>query len=197
MKSRFLTSEELRRLESVAVRDEWLPLRVAVVTGLRIGDVLKLRPSDFCFRGVRYRAQKTGKEGHANLDDDLILALYRSSRGTRWCFPSPRNPKEHLTRQAAWARIKRAAKRAGVNPVGVSPHSLRKVFAVDLLRKTNLGEVQKALQHDRIDTTELYALADWATGENAALPLTRQDLPLIVGQILALLGIKVDGGLKL
>lgn len=197
MRTRYLTPDEVKKLAKAAKGEEWLPLAVAVSTGLRIGDVLKIRPSDFVRHGVRYRAQKTGKLGHAPLTDELILALYHSSAGSRWCFPSPKDRRQHLTRQAAWARMKRACKRAGVDPSGVSPHSLRKVFAVELLRKTNLAEVQKALQHDRIDTTELYALADWATGDNAALPLTRGDLPRIVGQILSLFGISLDGGLKL
>lgn len=197
MKTRYLTPDEVRRLAAASSAEEWLPLRVAVETGLRIGDVLKIRAGDFVRGGVRYRAQKTGKLGRAALSDELVLALYRSSRGTRWCFPSPRDSRRHLTRQACWARMKRAAKRAGVDPLGVSPHSLRKVFAVELLRRSNLGEVQRALQHDRLDTTELYALADWATGSNAELPLTRGDLPRIVGQILALFGISLDGGMKL
>lgn len=197
MKTRYLTPDEVKRLSKAAKGDEWLPLAVAVSTGLRIGDVLKLRPGDFLRHGVRYRAQKTGKRGHARLGGELILALYRSSAGTRWCFPSPRDSRQHLTRQAAWARMKRACQRAGVDPRGVSPHSLRKVFAVELLRETNLAEVQKALQHDRVDTTELYALADWATGDNAGKPLTRGDLPVIVGQILSLFGISLDGGMKL
>lgn len=197
MRTRYLTADEVRKLAKAVREEEWLPLAVAVSTGLRIGDVLKIRPSDFVRHGVRYRAQKTGKSGHVALDDKLMLALYRSSAGSQWCFPSPKDRRRHLTRQTAWARMKRACKRAGVDPVGVSPHSLRKVFAVELLRKTNLAEVQKALQHERIDTTELYALADWATGSNAELPLTRGDLPRIVGQILSLFGISLDGGLKM
>ena len=197
MRARYLTPDELERLRKSARGGEWLPLAVAVSTGLRIGDVLKIRPGDFTSRGIRYRAEKTGKCGYAPISDDLRRLLYRSSRGTRWIFPSPKDSRRHLTRQAAWSRMKRACKRAGVDPVGVSPHALRKVFAVELLRKTNIAEVQKALQHDRIDTTELYALADWATGGNAALPLTRGDLPRIVGQVLSIFGIRLDGGFKL
>ena len=192
-----MTADEVRRLRGTLSESEWLPLEVAALTGLRIGDVLKMRPGDFLRGGVRYTAEKTGKTGHVPLEDELLLRLYKSSRGTRWVFPSPKNPDKHLTRQAVWARMKKACKAAGIDPRGVAPHSLRKVFAVELLRKTNLAEVQKALQHDRVDTTELYALADWSTGDNASLPLTRGDLPRIVGQILSLFGISLDGGMKM
>lgn len=192
MRARYLTEDEIAALAGVNPA-AWLPFVVGAKTGLRIGDVLTIRPVDIYANGIRYVAQKTGKGGKAPLDVDTICDLLANAKRSQWCFPSPRDPRKHLTRQAAWARVKRACKRAGVDPRGVSPHSFRKVFAVGLLHKTNLAEVQKALQHDRVDTTELYALADWATGENAKLPLTRGDLPLLVGQILSTLGYGVDG----
>lgn len=192
MKARYLTPDEVERLRE-ANPVAWLPFEIASATGLRIGDVLKIRVSDITPRGVRFVAQKTGKRGEAFVTESQKLSLMRSSRGGRWCFPSPADKRKHLTRQAAWARLKRASERAGVDPRGVSPHSFRKVFAVELLHRTNLAEVQKALQHDRADVTEIYALADWATGSNAALPLTRGDLPLLVGQILSILGYGIDG----
>lgn len=192
MRARYLTEDEIAALAGVNPA-AWLPFVVGAKTGLRIGDVLTIRPVDVYAYGVRYVAQKTGKSGKAALDPDTICDLLANAKRSQWCFPSPRDPRKHLTRQAAWARVKRACKLAGVDPRGVSPHSFRKVFAVGLLHKTNLAEVQKALQHDRTDTTELYALADWATGENAKLPLTRGDLPLLVGQILSTLGYGVDG----
>lgn len=192
MRARYLTDEEISLLTSVSP-SLWLPFIVGAKTGLRIGDVLKIRPTDIYCGGVRYVAQKTGKEGRAALDTDTLCALLSGTKGAPWCFPSPRDPMRHLTRQAAWSRVKSACRRAGVDPRGVSPHSFRKVFAVGLLHKTNIAEVQKALQHDRNDTTGLYAFADWATGENAKKPLTRGDLPLLVGQILSTLGYGVDG----
>ena len=187
-----MTKTEIDKLRAVAP-SLWLPFRIAELTGLRIGDVLKIRPGDVRKGGFVYTAQKTGKRGFAALPDELIVALLRSSRLSRWCFPSPKDASKHLTRQAAWARVKRACEKAGVDPRGVSPHSFRKVFAVDLLGRSSLSEVQKALQHDRSTTTELYALSDWATGDNALVPLTRGDMLLIVGQILSILGYGVDG----
>ena len=40
-----------------------LALRTSLETGLRIGDVLKMRPADIQGRTITYTAQKTGKAG--------------------------------------------------------------------------------------------------------------------------------------
>ena len=43
----------------------------------------------------------------------------------------------------------------------MAPHSLRKVYAVDLLeRYGDIGRVQRALNHSSIETTLIYAMAD-------------------------------------
>lgn len=185
MRSRYLEEKELADLEEAA-GSEWLPLAVALCTGLRVGDVLKIRPEDLTPEGVRYVAEKTGKEGFAQLPPSLLRQL-RENAGEGWCFPSPRAAGKHLTRQAAWQRIKRAAARVGIDPAGVSPHALRKCFAVERLRAEGLGAVQRALQHDRPGTTELYALSDWLTGANADKPLLRRDIPILATKIAELL----------
>ena len=73
-------------------------------------------------------------------------------------------------------------------PEGISPHSMRKVFAVELYREKGFRAVQEALQHANCATTEIYSFADWSTGENADLPLKRKDLQLIVKLVLEALG---------
>jgi len=65
-----------------------------------------------------------------------------------------------LYRQAVWADVKRAA-RAFRLPQNVAPHSLRKVYAVELLeRYGDIQRVQRALNHSSIETTLIYAMAD-------------------------------------
>lgn len=185
MQSKYLEAREIAALRREA-GEEWLPLEVALRTGLRIGDVLKIRPEDLTPQGVIYTAEKTGKKGFAALPPDIIEALRKNTRGA-WCFPSPRAAGKHLTRQAAWQRIKRAAQRAGVEARGVSPHALRKSFAVERMHTSGLRAVQAALQHDRAGVTEIYALSDWLTGENASKPLLRRDLQAIATKIAELL----------
>ena len=184
MLSRYIESGELSKIREAAGPD-WLPLSVALLSGLRVGDVVKMRRADVRAGGVYYVAQKTGKAGFSRLPDKVCAQL-RDGPGA-WCFPSPKRRGEHLTRQAVWQRLKRAAKKAGVDPEGVSPHALRKVYAVEHLKTEGIEAVQAALQHDRKNVTEIYALSDWLTGENAEKPLLRRDLMAIATKIADLL----------
>ena len=139
------------------------------------------------YDGIHFTAQKTGKRGLAPISEDLRRALRRGKAGD-WLFPSPYKIDRHLTRQAVWERIKRGAKVAGVDLEGVSPHALRKSFAVELYREKGFKAVQAALQHRNAATTEIYSFADWSTGENADKPLCRRDLQLVVKMVLEALG---------
>lgn len=195
MRARYLSQEEIDRLSAVSTPEIWLPLRVAASTGLRVGDVVSLQRWQLRGDGVVYRAQKTGKWGFAPLSHTLARTLQRRCSGV-WVFPKKLG-RGHLTRQAVWSRVKKACERAGVDPRGVSPHSFRKFFAVDLLARTNLETVKNALQHSNVYVTELYAFSDWSTGDNALLSVKRCDIPIIIGQILPILEEHIDKKLKI
>lgn len=186
MKSKYIETTELEKLRAMLAEEAWLPLWVSLETGLRIGDVVKLRRQNLQADGLHYKAQKTGKNGVARVSAELRRELSR--RRGKWLFPSPYKAGKHITRQCAWARIKAACKKAGIDPDGVSPHSLRKVFAVELYREKGFRAVQDALQHQSAATTEIYSFADWSTGENAELPLRRKDMQLLVKMVIEALG---------
>lgn len=185
MKSTYLDSATVEALREHLDITSWLPLWVSLETGLRVGDVVRLKPRNVQADGIHYRAEKTGKYGVAKISEKLRKALPKKGK---WLFPSPTRIGKHITRQAVWARVKAAAKRSGVEADGVSPHSLRKVFAVELYREKGFGAVKEALQHANSATTEIYSFADWSTGKNADLPLTRKDLQLVVKMCLEALG---------
>lgn len=153
---------------------------------MRIGDVVALPRAALDGNVITYVAAKTGKPGKAVISDELAADVRRGA-SKKWLFPSPYKRGQHLTRQAVWARLKRASERAAVDARGVSPHSLRKSYAVRLCRESGLGAVRVALQHERNDTAELYALSDWLTGENAKKALLREDLGVIVDKIIEVL----------
>ena len=89
----------------------------------------------------------------------IQVTSIRAQAGPEWAFPGKR-PGTHKTRQAVWADVKRAA-RAFRLPQNVAPHSLRKVYAVELLeRYGDIQRVQRALNHSSIETTLIYAMAD-------------------------------------
>lgn len=186
MKSKYIDQTELVKLRAMLAEEAWLPLWVSLETGLRIGDVVKLRKSNLQADGLHYKAQKTGKNGVAAISADLRRKL--TARRGKWLFPSPYKKGEHITRQAAWARVKAACKRAGIDAEGISPHSMRKVFAVELYRKKGFKAVKEALQHNSSATTEIYSFADWSTGKNAEVPLKRKDLQLVVQMVIEALG---------
>lgn len=185
MKSKYIDTPELQALREHLDFNSWLPLWVALETGLRVGDVVKLRVANLKEDGLHYRAEKTKKNGVANISAALRKHLRKKGK---WLFPSPYKTGQHITRQCVWARIKKACERAGLQAEGISPHSLRKVFAVELYRERGFKAVQEALQHSNSATTEIYSFADWSTGSSAELPLKRKDLQLIVKMVLEALG---------
>ncbi|MBQ8146996.1 MAG: tyrosine-type recombinase/integrase [Clostridia bacterium] len=185
MKSRFLDENEIKSLKNASTKEAFLPLLISLETGLRIGDVVALRVADVKPDGIHYKSKKTGKKGIAAISCATRKLLNKKGK---WLFPSPYKVGQHLTRQAVWSRLKRLAKNVDIELEGVSPHSMRKVFAVELYRKKGFKAVQEALQHNYASTTEIYSFADWNTGDNANLPLKRRDLQLIVKMVLEALG---------
>lgn len=126
-------------------------------TGLRVGDVLSLRTNDLK-RQFYIREAKTGKRRRVGLTDQLLEEI-RAQAGPVWAFPG-RRPGTHRTRQAVWADMKRAA-RAFRLPQNVGTHSLRKVYAVQLLHKYgDIERVRRALNHGGLSVTLIYAMAD-------------------------------------
>lgn len=186
MKSKYITDEEVKKIRKSMSEEAWLPFWVSLETGLRVGDVVKLRKENLKADGLHYKAQKTKKNGVAKISANLTAEL-KKKKG-KWLFSSPYKPGKHITRQCVWARVKTACKRAGVELDGISPHAFRKVFAVELYREKGFTAVKEALQHSNSLTTEVYSFADWNTGENASKPLTRRDLQLVVRMVLEALG---------
>lgn len=135
-----------------------LVCRVCVATGLRVGDVVALR-TDQLARQFWITEQKTGKRRRVNLTDDLLRQL-RQQAGREWVFQGSRSPQRHRTRQAVWHDVKRAAKAFRL-PQNVGVHSLRKVYAVETLKRSkgNVGRVQRALNHSDAATTMVYAMS--------------------------------------
>ena len=157
MKTEYLFEKEVDRVLALLTPENRLVLRVALATGLRIGDVLALKP-DQLKPHFWVTESKTGKRRQVGLREPLLSDL-KVYAGRWWVFPG-RDPRKHRTRQAVWKDVKRAAVALRL-PQNVAPHSIRKVYAVDLLHKYgDIAKVQRALNHSNAAVTLVYAMAD-------------------------------------
>lgn len=185
MRSKYIDKNTVDKLRRSMVNEEWLPLRISLETGLRIGDVVSLKRTALKRKDgsyfLRTAAQKTGKLGDFPISDSLAEVL-KVRKGT-FIFPSY-GKTGHLTRQAAWSRMKTAAHRLGINADGISPHSLRKCFAVALRHQAGIEAVKKALQHSSSAVTRVYAYADTVLQFDSDEPIRWRDVELIVDYIL-------------
>lgn len=144
------------------VPDNANAVRVSLITGLRIGDVLALKQADVDQSGVvRTVCDKTSKPFEGEIPSGFAREIKRRAGNSVWIFPSPspRRMGKPRTRQAVWRDIKRAAKICAVSR-NVTPHTARKVYAVDKFKKNGLEAAQTSLQHDRLATTLIYAFSD-------------------------------------
>ena len=157
MRTEYLLEKEVERVLDLLTYENRLVLRVLLHTGLRISDALLLRPEQLR-PNFWITEQKTGKRRQIGLPEPLLSDL-SDNCGTVWVFPGA-DPRKHRSRQAVWKDVKRAAKAMRL-PQNVAPHSARKVYAVDLLRRYgDIKRVQRALNHNCEIVTLIYAMAD-------------------------------------
>lgn len=125
--------------------------------GLRISDIVKLRPCDIVRDGERYHLeiveQKTGKRRVFTVP--LVIAQYienyclRNGIGSRdLIFP--------ITERAVQKQLKLVCDYLGYE--GISTHSFRKWYATEICKANgyDIALVQRLLQHSSASTTQRY-----------------------------------------
>ena len=143
--------------------------------GLRVGEVVRLKPSDLDpERGlVRVSRGKGRKDRYTLLAQRAVEAvgIYRDAYSTdRWLFPGDR-PGRHLTTRSVQRIVKNAAAAAGIEK-RVTAHTLRHSFATHLLEGgTNLRIIQELLGHQSSRTTQIYTHVAQSTIESVRSPL--------------------------
>ena len=152
---------------------------IALETGLRCGDILKLNKQDFFSEGskyfIRFTAQKTKKEdvrriskvafmqaNNAINDRVFYNPIYKCQYSSNWV-------NRGLRKVFRSEYIK--AQNQGLN---ISAHSLRKSIGLLIYESAGLETVRALLQHDSYDTTKAY------------LNVTKTELNEKVGNILGL-----------
>jgi integrase/recombinase XerD len=164
---RFLTEEEIESLMAApdvssdeGIRDRAL-LEIMYATGVRVSEVIGLRTSDVDIHsGLVACHGKGNKERRVPIGKSAIHWLQQYLR-VRKRLGNESKPQmflhrgRALTRQNAWAIIKKHAATAGVPEI--SPHTLRHSFATHLLQHgADSRSVQALLGHSDISTTQIY-----------------------------------------
>lgn len=157
MRTEYLLQREVELVLDLLTVENRLLARLLLHTGLRVGDALELRPEQLR-PNFWITEQKTGKRRQVGIPEPLLSDL-REAAGKWWVFPGA-DPRKHRTRQALWKDVKRAARACRLT-ANAAPHSLRKVYAVELLeRYGDIDRVRRALNHGGIEVTMIYAMAD-------------------------------------
>lgn len=138
-------------------------ITIAALSGLRIGEIVKLRGEDVdLVAGTIYSLRKGGLEHTVPMHPDLI-ALARTYPRVGWWFPSPYKNRKfpdgggHILMKSASDRVSHAIRSAGITDTRLTGHSLRHYYATVLLANgANLRVVQEMLGHASLATTQLY-----------------------------------------
>lgn len=160
MRSEWIPRGEMVHILASLCPENRLACEISLATGLRINDVLALTPQKVRKQRFTLREEKTGKTRLIRLPKELVDRALACS-GQHYIFEGRLDGRKHRTRQAVFKDLKRACKAFGVKE-HLSPHSLRKVFAVEEFTRSggNLKKVQKLLNHDSEAVTMLYAMAN-------------------------------------
>ncbi len=172
-----LTQDEVNVLIESTDREkkEWMRLRdramfeLLYATGLRVSELLSLRPGDFNYQYQFLRTiGKGNKERLVPFHDEAAVRVKEYLRRARpeVCknaetevlfvnrFGKP------LSRMGFWKILKKYALMAGIT-AELTPHTLRHSFATHLLeRGIDLRVLQELLGHVSITTTEIYTHID-------------------------------------
>ena len=146
--------------------------------GLRGGEVLAMTLDDLDWeRGEIVVRGKGQRWERLPLPKDVGEALVRYLRyvrpacSTRTVFIRMKAPRHGLRLSAICCVVRRALKRAGLNPDFKGAHLLRHSLATHMLRRgASLGEIGQLLRHRQPTTTQIYAKVDIKRLRRIALP---------------------------
>ena len=147
---------EVRRLLE-ACRDllDALIGSLLVETGIRVSEMLSLRPVDVDLEGGRLRVY--GKYGKVRVVFLGPLSRALLAEYLQRVRVAAGRPIIGISYQAVYKRLKRLAERSGVGRSRVRPHVLRHTFATEALKRgMSLPSLQRLLGHSDVKITQLY-----------------------------------------
>jgi integrase len=143
---RFLTAEEAEKLWAATPERLRFAVGCGLHAGLRLLEILTLRPTHRCRPGVRHPLRPVAaglatQESKRNREVPMTPALVALAEAQvarfasdRWMTPSPLEPTEHFSRNAFAEQFRRIVEAAGLtfgarDASGVTVHTLRHTFA--------------------------------------------------------------------
>ncbi|MCW3491648.1 tyrosine-type recombinase/integrase, partial [Dethiobacter alkaliphilus] len=133
-------------------------------TGVRVSELINIRQDDIWWdtREIWIRKGKGLKERNVifTLFCKELLQKYLKSRNDNFPYlfaTKSKNGLRKFTRQEIWEIIKIYCEEAGINPDGISPHSLRHSFATEMKEKgAELVFLADLLGHADANNVKLY-----------------------------------------
>jgi integrase len=164
-----LTDSEIEKLMAV-VKEDWFKrlVQFAILTGLRRGELLDLKWSDFdenagtitIQSSEEYRV-KGGKTREIPLQEEALNILHSIQRQSDYIFTDIKGLQ--LDGGAVTKKFKRCVTSAGLS-ADLNFHSLRHTFATIASTKgVSMHILKKILGHSSVKTTETYTGTDQAT----------------------------------
>jgi integrase/recombinase XerD len=135
-------------------------LTTCYATGLRISEVVHLKPTDIDSKRMVIRVEqgKGQKDRYTMLSPQLLQTLrafWRAGRPQTWLFEGD-EPSKPIDRSAVEQACKKARRLSGIRKP-ITPHSLRHAFSVHLLESgTDVRTIQLLLGHRSLATTARY-----------------------------------------
>jgi site-specific recombinase XerD len=179
-----LNREEIARfLAAVRGLRNRVALATAYAAGLRIGEVVRLKPGSIDSERMLLHIEdsKGGRDRYAMLSPrllEILRAYWRRARPTSWLFPG-QEPGSHVSRGALQSACRAARQRARIDK-RVTTHSLRHSFATHLLESgTDIRIIQVLLGHTHLETTARYAQVATGLIAGTASPFDQLTLEVI------------------
>jgi integrase len=136
---------------------DYILFLIGINTGLRVGDLLKLKVSDVRRkRKVVIKEGKTKKARTINLNNIYDeIQEYIKTLDSEWLFPSRKGDKP-ITPTQAYRQLNKAAEMVDITE-GIGTHTMRKTFGYWFYKQTkDVAKLQQILNHSHPQITLRY-----------------------------------------